>query len=182
MFVFAFAFTFVSVFAFVCVCVFAFVSVFGFESVFAFASVFGFLSVSFFMLLDAVQSLTKEVLAGHTWSIRFGKKSACVIVFVFVSVFVTVFLSVILSFYCEWTRDHPCPRSPGGAAGHTWSTRLGEESACVRQEFDGEETPRQPLTAKVWDFWNPYFKMPQIPLHFQGNTSCTLWQIQIWEE
>ena len=39
-----------------------------------------------------------------------------------------------------------------GAAGHTWSTRLGEESACVRQEFDGEETPRQPLTAKVWDF------------------------------
>ena len=81
------------------------------------------------MLLDAGQSLTKEVLIlpGHTLSTRFGKKSAFVIVFVFVS----VFSSIIISFYCDWTRDHLCPRSPGGATGHTWSTRLGKESACV---------------------------------------------------
>ena len=49
--------------------------------------------------------------------------------------------------------------------------RGGWQGICFCQAGIWRGNSPSLLTAKVWDFWNPYFKMPQIPLHFQRNTT-----------
>ena len=108
--------------------------------VFAFASVFEFVTVSFVMLLDAGQSLTKEVLPGHTWSTRFGKKSACVIVFVFVSVFSLLHVPKFIQDFLTYFPSYSILSPPAGArAGQGCSTTSGSrETTFHKQQHHGE--------------------------------------------